>query len=180
MRKSILIICVCVLIMPMIAWSQGRGPGLGPGAGPGQGAGLGPGGGSGQGLGLSQEERIELTPWWDRPVVRDLGLSEDQLRQIREIVRGSRDQLIQLRAAVRIAEGHLADAMSTEVVNERATAGSIEDVIRARGDLMRATSQMSLRIRQVLTYPQWQELRRREAQRILPGIRARQRAGRGD
>jgi Spy/CpxP family protein refolding chaperone len=126
---------------------------------------------------LGSEESIELTPWWDRPVVRDLGLSEDQLKQIREAVRLSRDQLISLRAEVRIAEGHLADAMSNERVDDGKARDAIENVIRARADLMRATSQLSLRVRQVLTYSQWQELRRRGAQRILPGIRARQRAG---
>jgi len=122
-------------------------------------------------------ERIELTPWWDRPIIRDLGLSEDQLKQIGSIVRDSRDQLIQLRADVRIAEGHLTDAMSNEVVVDKNAANAIENVVRARAELMRATAQMSLKIRKVLTPTQWQELRRRGAQRLLAPAQIRKRAG---
>jgi Spy/CpxP family protein refolding chaperone len=174
MKKSILIITVCVLALPLFAWSQGIGQGLGPG----QGRGLGPG--QGQGLGPGQEDRIELAPWWDRPVVRDLGLSEDQLRQISDIVRESRDHLIQLRANVRMAEGRLADAMSTEKVDEGSARAAIDNVVAARSELMRATSQMSLKLRQVLTFSQWQELRKRGAQRILSEAGRRQRTRPGN
>ncbi len=146
MKRLLVLICTCFLIFPLIAYSQ------------------------------APPERIEFAPWWDRPIVRDLGLSEDQLQQIRAIVRDSRDQLIQLQATVRIAENRLVDAMSDDIGS---APGAIENVVQARGDLMRATSQMSLKIRQVLTSSQWQELRRRGAQRILPPLqrRARARAG---
>ena len=149
MKKTLLLICICVLALPIIARAQG------------------------------QQGRIETTPWWDRPIVRDLGLSDGQLQQVRATVRGSRDQLIQLRAAVASAEGALSDEMSQEVVDKAKAEAAIDRVVAARGDLMRAVSQMSLKLRQILTYSQWQELRTRGAQRVMSGAGRRQRAGAG-
>jgi Spy/CpxP family protein refolding chaperone len=145
-KKIILIFCACLLAAPMLALSQG------------------------------QQAGIELTPWWDRPVVRNLGLSEDQLMQIRAITRESRDRLIQLRAAVRSAEAALADEFSEDRINVDSAQADIEKVVSARGELMRAISEMSLKVRQVLTYSQWQELRRRGAPRALPSLPQRPRA----
>jgi Spy/CpxP family protein refolding chaperone len=146
MKKNILIFCACVLAAPMWAWSQG------------------------------QQTGIELTPWWDRPVVRNLGLSGDQLLQIRAITRESRDRLIHLRATVRSAEAALADAFSEEKIDAGSAQAAIEKVVSARGELMRAISEMSLRVRQVLTYSQWQELRKRGAPRAFSPSPQRQRA----
>jgi Spy/CpxP family protein refolding chaperone len=148
MKKTLLQFCICLLALPLFAWSQGQGQG----------------------------GRIELTPWWDRPIVRDLGLSEDQLSQVRAIVRNSRDHLIQLRAAVRSAEAGLADEMSEDKVDANRAEAAIDRVVSARGELMRAVSQMSLKLRQILTYSQWQELRKRGTERILSGAR-QQRSG---
>jgi Spy/CpxP family protein refolding chaperone len=150
MKKNILIFCTCFLAGSMLAWGQGQG----------------------------QPAGMELTPWWDRPVVRNLGLSDDQLLQIRAITRESRDRLIQLRAAVRSAEAALADEFSEERINAANAEAAIERVVASRAELMRAISAMSLRVRQVLTYSQWQELRKRGTQRALPPPPKRQR-GRG-
>ncbi len=130
--------------------------------------------------GLGQMQRWELTPWWDRPVVRDLGLSEDQLSQVKAIIRESRDHLIELRAAVRSAESALADEMSEERVDMRKAEAAIDRVVSARAELMRATAMMSLRLRQVLTSAQWQELRKRGAQQVISGSGRRQRARAGN
>ena len=149
MRKSLLLVLVFVLGLCIPLWSQG--------------------------LGLGPADRVELTPWWDRPIVRDLGLSDDQLKQVREIVRESRDRLIQLRAAVRSAEGALADELSAEIVDTGKAENAIERVVSARADLMRATALMSLKLRQVLTAQQWQELRKRWLQQGAGGAARRQR-----
>jgi Spy/CpxP family protein refolding chaperone len=146
MKRFLLFIGILALLAPIAAWSQ------------------------------APEDRIELTPWWDRPVVRDLGLSDDQLKQVRAIVRDSRDRLIQLRAAVRSAEAALADEMSEDSVDTAKAEAAVEKVVSARAELMRATSRMSLRLRQVLTSSQWQELRKRGAKRILSNAGRRQRA----
>jgi Spy/CpxP family protein refolding chaperone len=146
MKKIILILCAFMLALPIIAWPQ------------------------------AQQERLELTPWWDRPVVRSLGLSDNQMKQVRAITRDSRDRLIHLRAAVVSAEAALADEFGEDPVNRGKAEAALEKVVSARGELMRAVSQMSLRLRQVLTFSQWQELRKRGAQRVLPDLPMRQRA----
>jgi len=101
-------------------------------------------------------------PWWDGPIVRDLGLSEDQNRQIRTTVRDWRDRVIQLRGAVESAEAALKDEMDADQVDERRAKEGIEKVIATRAELTRAVSQMSLKLRLVLTPAQWQELQKRQ------------------
>jgi Spy/CpxP family protein refolding chaperone len=105
-------------------------------------------------------------------------LTDDQLAQVRAIVSESRDHLIQLRGAVKPAEGALVDEMRKDPVDANKASAAIDRVVAARGDLMRAVSQMSLKMRQILTYPQWQELRKRGFQRVMQGAGRRQRAGR--
>ena len=150
MKRTALLMCALLLALPAIAPAQ------------------------------AQDGMIELTPWWDRPVVRDLGLSQQQMRQVRMILRDSRDRLIQLRAAVNSADGALADAMGEEKIELSKAQESIDQVISARAELLRAVSQMSLKLRQVLTYSQWQELRRRNAKRVKAPAAKRQRNGAGN
>ena len=120
--------------------------------------------GDGQGRGPARRPKPELTAWWDQPIARDLGLSEEQNRQIRAIVSESRDRLIQLRGAVDSAEGALRDIMDEEKVDTRRAEAAIEKVVTTHADMMRAVSQMSLKLRVILTSAQWQELEKRESQ----------------
>ena len=100
--------------------------------------------------------------WWDGPIARDLNLNEEQNKQIRAVVRESRDRLIQLRGAVESAEAELRDEMNEDKVDNRKAEAAIERVVKSRSELMRAVSQMSLKLRLILTPTQWQELQRRE------------------
>ena len=114
-----------------------------------------------------------MTQWWNRPIVQDLGLNDEQRKQIRTVVRESRKRLIELRAAVRIAEGKLEDEMNEERVDIGKANAAIDKVVAARSELMRAVSRMSLRLRTILTAEQWEELKRRENRRLTPpAIRA--------
>jgi Spy/CpxP family protein refolding chaperone len=118
-----------------------------------------------------------MTPWWDRPIARDLGLSDEQNKQIHEVVRASRNRLIELRGAVQSAEGELRDEMNDEKVDSSKAEAAIEKVVAARADLTRAVSLMSLKLRIILTAAQWQELQKRQARPAGgPGMR---RPGRG-
>ncbi len=110
----------------------------------------------------------EMSRWWERPVVRDLGLSPEQDKQVRVIVRESRDRLIQLRGAVDSAESALSDEMSEDKVDPKKAEAAIEKVVATRSELMRAIAQMSLKLRLILTPAQWQELQKREAQQAPP------------
>ncbi len=119
---------------------------------------------SGQGQGQGRRPKPEMTAWWDQPVVRDLGLSDEQNRQIRATVAQSRDRLIQLKGAVDSAEGVLRDLMDEDKVDSQRAEGAIEKVVATHADMMRAVSQMSLKLRLILTSAQWQELEKRESQ----------------
>jgi Spy/CpxP family protein refolding chaperone len=106
----------------------------------------------------------EMTAWRDQPIVRDLGLSDEQNGQIRATVAESRDRLIQLRAAVDSAEAVLRDAMDQESVDVGRAQAAIGKVVTTHAEMMRAVAEMSLKLRVVLTYAQWQELQKRESQ----------------
>ena len=41
---------------------------------------------SSQGQGQGPRPKPEMTAWWDQPIARDLGLSDEQNRQIRATV----------------------------------------------------------------------------------------------
>ncbi len=103
----------------------------------------------------------EMSRWWDQPVVRDIGLSAEQDRQIRATVRESRDRLIQLRGALDSAEAALSDEMGEEKVDPKRAEAAIDRVITTRADLQRAIAMMSLKLRLILTTAQWHELEKR-------------------
>ena len=110
----------------------------------------------------------ELLPWWQGPMVQDLNLSVDQQRQIRAAVRESRDRLIEQRAAVQKAEGNLQDLMNEDQVNEARAREAVDKLVAARAELMRTVSQMTLKMRMVLTPEQWQQVQKRRAGQALP------------
>ncbi len=104
-----------------------------------------------------------MFPWWDSPIARDLKLSDDQNKKIHEIVSESRTRIIQLRANLEAADGDLRDRMDDDPVDTRKAGAAIEKVLAARTELERAVSNMTLRMRQVLSGQQWHELERRHA-----------------
>lgn len=108
-----------------------------------------------------------MFPWWDSPLVRDLTLTAEQHRKVREAVRESRPKLFQQRALLETAEGDLADMLNEEHVDAGKAGEAIERVLAARSELARTVSQMSLRLRLILTVEQWRLLQ--ERQRRLPG-----------
>jgi Spy/CpxP family protein refolding chaperone len=109
--------------------------------------------------------------WWDTPIARDLNLSDDQLRQIRAAVRDHRGRLIDQRAALDKAEGEIDDLFNEETVDQKRAGDAIERLAAARADLTRTLTQMSLRLRSVLTPQQWRELQRRRPMGEQEGFR---------
>ncbi len=100
-------------------------------------------------------------PWWDRPVVKDLNLSQAQTRQIRLTVREYRDKLIEARAALDKAEANLQDVLEDETLDVKKGDAAVEGLAHARENLTRVFAQMSVKLRGVLTQPQWKELQKR-------------------
>jgi len=99
--------------------------------------------------------------WWDSPIARDLNLTDAQVKQIRSTVREYRAKLVDLRASVEKAEIEVEDAFNEENVDPRKATEAIDHLANARADLTRTVSQMSLRLRTVLTPDQWRELQKR-------------------
>ena len=103
-------------------------------------------------------------PWWDSPLVRDINLTEDQRRQVQEVVRDYRGKLIDARAAVEKAEGDVEDLFNEDQLDARRSGEAVDRLVASRGEMTRAFAQMSLKLRTVLTPQQWRELRRRQSQ----------------
>jgi Spy/CpxP family protein refolding chaperone len=100
--------------------------------------------------------------WWNKPeIVRDLKLTPVQREQIRATIQQYRPHLLNVRAAVNQAEQALADQFDRTPVNPGKTNEAIERLVDARSDLTRTLSQLSLKLRLILSDEQWQELQRR-------------------
>lgn len=93
---------------------------------------------------------------------RDLNLSEAQQKQITGICVDSFKKVTELREAWKKAEVELQAAFDESPVDQAKSTNAIEHLTAARSDLFRATSQMDLKIRTVLTDEQWQQLKMRQ------------------
>jgi Spy/CpxP family protein refolding chaperone len=100
--------------------------------------------------------------WWENPVINGLNLSDAQRRQIMSVTREFRNRMVDARAAVEKAEGEMNDLFNDGNAEDRRANDAIDRLAKARADLTRVVSQMSLKLRGVLTAEQWQELQRRE------------------
>jgi Spy/CpxP family protein refolding chaperone len=100
--------------------------------------------------------------WWSRPeIARNLNLTPAQREQIRATVQQFRPHLLNVRAAVNQAEQALAEQFNRNPVDPAKTNEAIERLVDARSDLTRTLTQLSLKLRLVLTEQQWEELQRR-------------------
>ena len=93
---------------------------------------------------------------------QDLNLSEAQQKQIDGICKESFKKVYDLRENTRKAEAELQAAFDESPVDQQKSNDAIEHLAAARSELFRATSQMDLKIRTVLTDEQWQQLKKRE------------------
>lgn len=118
------------------------------------------------------------SPWWNSPLVQDLNLNEAQQKEIRTTVREYRGHLMDLREAVQRADSDLQVALDQSPLDQRKANDAIEHLASARGDLTRTLSQMTLRLRTILTDEQWQELQKRQAERRPGPLGGRGKGGR--
>jgi hypothetical protein len=101
-------------------------------------------------------------------VISGLNLSDAQQKQIRTTVQEYRNRLVDLRATVEKADGDLNDVFNDTTIDQRKANDAINRLANARGELTKVLSQMTLKLRTVLTNEQWQELQRRERERGGP------------
>ncbi len=107
--------------------------------------------------------------WWESPLTQDINLSEDQRTKIRDAIREYRPKLIDLRANLEKAEIDTEEVLNDENVDQKRAGESIERLVVARGDMTRAMSQMSMRLRRILTAEQWKELQGKRRTMMRPG-----------
>ncbi len=108
-------------------------------------------------------------PWWDNPVASGLNLTDAQNQQIRAVVKEYRSKLIDLRAAEEKAQGDFQDIFNDTPQDQRRANEAIDRLATARAEATRAISQMSLRMRNILTAEQYQQLQQRMEERRGPG-----------
>ena len=103
--------------------------------------------------------------WWSKPVItRQLNLTNGQRQQIRTSVTQFRPRLLEIRAELSRAETELQAQFDHDPVDPAKANQAIERLIAARSDLTRTLSQLSLKLRTVLTEQQWHDL-----ERLRPG-----------
>jgi Spy/CpxP family protein refolding chaperone len=110
----------------------------------------------------AQGARSGFFPWWDGPLVSGLDLTDAQRTEIRSVIRDYRGKMMEVRGAVQKAEGDLDAVFNEDTVDQRRGSEAIDRLTKARADMTKSVSEMSLRIRAVLTTQQWQELQRRQ------------------
>ena len=118
------------------------------------------------------------SPWWNSPLVQNLDLNDSQQKEIRSTVREYRGHLLDLRDAVQRADGDLQMALDQSPLDQKKANDAIEHLATARGELTRTISQMTLRLRTILTDEQWQELQRRQEERRRRVLGGRGKGGR--
>jgi Spy/CpxP family protein refolding chaperone len=109
---------------------------------------------------LAAQNRASF-PWWNSPVVGDLGLNAAQSQKIRQIVRSYRDRLLDARNNVNKADGALEDLMNEPEVDPEAAKSVIDRLSNARAASTHVLLEMSMQLRSVLTLDQWRQLVRR-------------------
>ncbi len=118
-------------------------------------------------------EQFDVPPgrWWDRPmVVRLLGLSAEQQRSIQTITLTHARNMVDLKAGVEKAELDLRAAAEAEPFAAERLREAFGAFVAARTRLETERFEMILRIREVLTREQWQQLRRLAEEARLRGV----------
>jgi len=122
-----------------------------------------------QGPGLRSRASWWEGPWWSNRLVQDLNLTDAQKSDINAVVKDYRGKMTDLRTAIETADVDVQSAFDENPVDQRKASDAIERLAAARADLTRTLSQMSLKLRMVLTADQWQELQRRQPRRFEGG-----------
>ena len=119
-------------------------------------------------------------PWWENPVAAGLTLTDAQRERITGIARDYRDRLQEKRAEANRAERALQEIFDADVVDNARGQAAIDRLARARADLTRDVSRMTLQMRTVLTGEQWRALQsgRQVARQTNAGGRGKRSPGR--
>lgn len=119
----------------------------------------------------SPPQRPDLGKWWkNSAVVRDLGLSDAQIKEIEQTFLNHRLKLIDLRAALEREEAQLQPLVEAYKPDEAKVSARLDGVLAARNKLERENTMMMLDIRRVLTLEQWKKLQELQEHREAPPL----------
>ncbi len=138
---------ISLFLACMTAVSAAQGPGfMGPG-GPGPGP-----------HGMGGPPGMHGRWWKNSDVVKELQLTDAQIKQIEQTFLDYRLKLIDLHADVERQEAKLQPLLEADQPNEQQVGSQVDAVIAARGKLEKTNTLMMLAIRRVLTVDQWKKL----------------------
>jgi Spy/CpxP family protein refolding chaperone len=104
--------------------------------------------------------------WWESKVaINSLNLSDAQTKQLNSIQASYVNRLMDLRAAVAKAESNLEEVFKQTPSDEMKATAAVDDYVDVKAKLSRELTRLSLRIRNVLTADQWQQLLDRQSER---------------
>jgi protein CpxP len=116
-------------------------------------------------------QRPELGKWWkNSTVVRELGLSDTQIKETEQTFLNHRLNLIDLRAALEREEVQLQPLMEADKQDDAKISAQLDRVLAARNKLERENTMMMLAIRRVLTLEQWKKLQELQKLREAPPL----------
>jgi periplasmic protein CpxP/Spy len=142
------------------AFALAQSPGVEPGAGPASGPGVGPGFGDHR---PPMEKAFRFAgahgQFWNNPkIVEKLQLTDEQRKEMDQILLSHREQLIDLRAAEQKAELAMEPLMGADQPNESAILAQVDKIAAARAELEKANARFLLEIRAKLTPDQWKQV----------------------
>jgi len=136
-----------ITLITIAAVAQGPGP-----------MGMGPGGPGAHGMGMGPHHG-HFGAWWkNSEVVKELQLTDAQVKQIEQNFLDYRLKLIDLRADLERQETKLQPLLEADQPNEQQVGSQVDAVVAARGRLEKTNTMMMLSIRRVLSVEQWKKL----------------------
>lgn len=160
-RISVMLGVVFCLVTSGLAAAQGPmgHDGMGPGMGPGMGHdGAGPGM-DGPPMMRAFHDR-QFGRWWNDPKLsQQLGITDQQKKQMDQIFLQHRLNLIDLQANLEKQQVLLGPMIAADQPNETGVLAQIDKIAQARADLEKANARMLFDIRKTLTAEQWQKLK---------------------
>jgi Spy/CpxP family protein refolding chaperone len=97
--------------------------------------------------------------WWkNSELVKQVGVSDAQVKQMEKIFQDNRIPLIDAKAELERQEARLEPLMESDSPDEKQIASQIDKVAMARAGLEKTHALMLLAIRRVLTLDQWKKL----------------------
>ncbi len=148
--KRIAIVSLLLVFLTLItaaAVAQGSGP-----------MGMGPGGPGHHDMGMGPHHGPFGTWWKNSEVVKELQLTDAQVKQIEQTFLDYRLKLIDLRADVERQETKLQPLLEADQPSEQQVGSQVDAVVAARGKLEKTNTMMMLAIRRVLSVEQWKKL----------------------